>query len=414
MVSKQNEKGFTLIEIAIWLIVIGLLVVPLIEAYKRQVATEEKSFHLGKFTEIRNKMTKFAVNNNRYPIPADMLAAPEDASFGIEAVSGPPGPPIQPCTSWPTTTGVCRTTAGGSVFIGAVPTEALGLPEEAAFDLWGNKILYAVTQGQTVDLSATAPEVNVMGMDDAGALAGPDQFDYVLLSHGKAGNGAYSSQGNLVSACNAAALEAENCDFDTTFIREDNTTNPIGGAVAKDFGGGIATSYVAGADYYDDYNTAVSGIALDIWFQSLAATDTSVTLTERIGIGTEVPSEKVHVVGDVSALSILTANICRNGGECFDPNLIAGISPDMNCGLNSIPGDEPILWLANSQVYCATPVDGSGNVINNGMPDGGIEFEFPDSAVVGAGNGFGRIDCADSAQLMQGIDADGDPICVTP
>lgn len=402
--STNKNRGFSLIEIAIGLIVIGLLTLPLIEIYKIQLANEKETFNEGLFTRIRNKINEFVIETGRYPVPSNLLVGPDDPLYGVEAGA------FQPCPSWPTPTGVCRTVAGSSVLIGGVPTEDLGMHPEEGLDYWGNKVLYAVDQGKTAAYSPTTfGDVNVQGYGEVGVgLLPADRFDFILLSHGESGRGAYAEYGAQVLPCPPvlSGLDSENCDFDADFIMRENN------AVANDLGGGIATNLSAGANFYDDYTLEQNAIPLDLWYQSLDSSDFALTTSSRIGIGTEDPLAKIHVVGDMNADAILTDSICRNGGECFDPNLIAGISPDMNCDLNTLPGDEPILWLANSQVYCATPVDNAGNVLNNGMPDGGLEFVFPENTT--PGTGFGRIDCADTAQLMVGIDANGDPICATP
>lgn len=400
----DKNRGFTLIEIAIGLIVIGLLTLPLIELYKIQLASEKETYNEGLFTRVRNKINEFVIDNGRYPIPASLLVGPDDALYGAEATA------FMPCPSWPTPTGVCRTVAGSSVLIGAVPTEALGMHPQEGLDYWGNKVLYAVDQGKTAAYSPTVlGDVNVQGFGEVGAgLLAADQFDFILLSHGESGGGAYAEYGAQVQPCPgvAAGLDGENCDFDADFIMRENN------ATANDLGGGIATNLIAGVNFYDDYTLEQNAIPLDLWYQSLDDSIFALTTSARIGIGTEDPLAKVHVVGDLNADAILTDAICRNGGECFDPNLIAGISADMNCDLNTLAGNEPILWLANSQVYCATPVDSAGNILDNGMPDGGLEFAFPENTT--PGTGFGRIDCADTAQLMVGIDANGDPVCATP
>lgn len=408
MVRLMNNKGFTLIEIAIGVIVIGLLTLPLIELYKTQIVSAKKTFNQGRFTDIRNKINEYVLVNNRYPRPSSLTAAPDDSDWGVEASLGPP--PILPCVAWPTPAGVCRT-ASNDVYLGAVPVEELGLNEEVATDYWGNKILYAVTISKTVAYSNTVNgDVDIQGFGEVGVgLEAAEAHDFMLISHGESAAGAYSLEGNLVQACpgDTGTTDGENCDFDQVFIMQEK-------AAATDFGGGVASNETPGVNFYDDFTLEQQSIPLDLWNQSTFSANFAITPADRIGIGLEDPQAKVHVVGDVGAFAVETNEICDDSGVCFEPEIIGGNVNEMNCDANSLAGNEPVLWIANSQVYCSVPVDPTGNVISDGSPNGGLEFEFPDNAVAGAGNGFGRIDCADTGQLMVGIDTNGDPICATP
>lgn len=414
MVRLMNNKGFSLIEVAIGIILVGLLTLPLIEVYKIQAITADLNVNLAKFNDARSRINNFVVINDRYPRPASLTAAPDDVEFGIEV---PLSPAIDDCDMWPTPQGVCRV-VGHGILIGAIPTKAIGSDNEAGTDRWGNKILYAVTEAETTTYNSSNGIIEVVPVNTTPFT---DFADFILVSHGESALGAYTFDGANVSLCAAAGTgrDRENCDFDEVFIMHDAN-------MGSDLGLGAALSLSAGAEFYDDYTFHQNQVPLDIWNPSLLDTITfpnsdlyALTQAERIGIGTSEPDAKLHVVGDLGADEVMSDNICRNGGSCFDPEIIVGNLTKMNCRVNGIPGDEPVLWLGNEQVYCAVAINidrGSGNKfpVGDGSPNGGEVFEFPENTTPGLG--FGRIDCGAMVppRLMSGIDANGDPICTLP
>lgn len=411
----KNNNGFTLIEVAIGLIIVGLLTLPLIEAYRLRIEAEKQGFNNAQFSQITQSINQYVVDNGFYPVPASLLAGPTDAAYGTQAAA-----PYQPCPSWPTPNGICRTTGADQVFIGAVPIEDIGLNPEFALDYWGNKITYAVSRDQTGAYVSGAGIINTQGYSAPPgpplvAPTGPPvlepkaDMDMILISHGETAAGAYTEDGNLVMPCPAVAagLEFENCNFDNQFVIQrdvvDASATYLGpSGIVRNLGGGVSTNYEAGPLFYDDHTFEQVSVPVDLWFQHLTTADYAITLSSRIGVGTENPQAKVHVMGDMAANGVLSDSVCADGAaDCFNPFIIAGDDPDMDCDTNSIPGREPVMNIGDQRVYCASPVDSGGNPID------GERFVFP-SAV------FSRINCADSGMLMRGIDASGDPICQVP
>jgi prepilin-type N-terminal cleavage/methylation domain-containing protein len=122
----RRPRGFTLIEIAVALLVIAILLSALLVPLTTQVVQRKTSDTQKALEDIKEALLGFAVSNGRLPCPATTT------SNGIES---PPGG------------GVCTNPSG--VYMGFVPAATLGLSatdsQGYAIDAWGQRIRYAVT-----------------------------------------------------------------------------------------------------------------------------------------------------------------------------------------------------------------------------------------------------------------------------
>ena len=133
---KPASKGFSLLELAITLAVVGLLLGGLLVPLSTQIAQRNESGTQKQLDEIKEALLGFAAANGRLPCPASAT------SRGLEsfAVGGD------------ASNGDCGNASGGA-FIGFVPGVTLGLSqvdaEGYAVDSWGNnaynRIRYAVS-----------------------------------------------------------------------------------------------------------------------------------------------------------------------------------------------------------------------------------------------------------------------------
>ena len=393
-IQKNSEKGFTLVEVAMLLVIAGLLVKPIIELYKLDIENKRLYENIGNFNTIEESINSYVVNQGRYPLPAGINLPPTDPNYGLEASGA-----IDDCTAWPTTNGICSTGGANPVLIGMVPLKELGINDDFAHDFWGNRILYAVTQSQATAYVPGNGGITTRGYDDTRTIVDVNtDIDIILISHGQSAQGAYLPSGTQFSACPIAAdgLDSENCNLDSVFVlRENMSVFPEQGSVSE----------TAGAEFYDDVVSDQRSVPVDLWSGNIADPDFAVTTAARIGIGTSDPQAKMHAVGDLLVANIQSDQICEPGlANCFDPIIIAGSETQMDCSMNALSGSQAVVDVGNSQVYCAVPVDSSAAA--NPLA-GGRAFAFPAAS-------FTRVDCADTAQLMTGINASGDPICVTP
>ncbi len=121
--TEQAQRGFTLAELAIVLVIVGVLLGGLIMPLTAQLDARNLADTTRSLNDAREALMGFAASNGRLPCPATA------ASNGIEAPEGG---------------GMCA-----APFAGYLPAASLGLtPTDTqgyAIDAWGNRLRYAVT-----------------------------------------------------------------------------------------------------------------------------------------------------------------------------------------------------------------------------------------------------------------------------
>lgn len=190
-----RQRGFTLLEMSITLLIVGILLTGLIMTLSAQQDATREAETRRQLAQAREALYGFAMVNGRLPCPADPTLPSGAANAGRARAFTPAG-----CT-------------GGQA--GVLPWSELGLAET---DPYGNRITYRVTaefSRSTPALTLTSAGDNVvqstLGTNPPLASALPA----VLVSHGPNGVGAWSSSG--VQSLPAAGDEAENSDGNTTF-----------------------------------------------------------------------------------------------------------------------------------------------------------------------------------------------------
>ena len=129
---SKAQAGFTLVEIAIVIIILGLAMAGVIAfvdpvlQQSRQKATEAN------MQRIMDVVSVYAQRNYRIPCPADPDPAGTEP-FGAEVGSGASGANIGDCDG------------AGDMVEGIVPFRTLGLTIDDVYDGWGDFITYAVS-----------------------------------------------------------------------------------------------------------------------------------------------------------------------------------------------------------------------------------------------------------------------------
>lgn len=195
----RRMRGFTLVELAVALAVIGLLLGMLIVPLNAQIDQQRINDTRKQLDLVTEAILGFAVANGRLPCPATPDTANTVAGAGLENKPG----------------------AACGITNGVVPWAALGLPET---DSWGRRFTYRVTgilaDNPTGGLQASfaltdSGDINVTSGGGAPVTIASN-VTAVIVSHGKNGLGAYRTDGVMVAG--AAADELENADADVTFI----------------------------------------------------------------------------------------------------------------------------------------------------------------------------------------------------
>lgn len=227
-----RNSGFTLVEMAVVLMIIGLLLGGLVPTITSQMDMQRVGETRRQMSEINEALLGFAVVNGRLPCPAQATLATGAANAGIEAMAG------DKCA--------CQTLSGSTKTIaaygsgiecqdtsvtGVLPWATLGI---AGTDAWNRRYTYRVTTlfadkiaANTTGCSATsstssfaicsigAPDLLV---DAASVNYVAENVPAVFVSHGKNGYGAHLNDGSQLPDTEGGNDEKENSDNDLSFI----------------------------------------------------------------------------------------------------------------------------------------------------------------------------------------------------
>jgi len=182
--KKLNQTGFTLVEMAIVLVIVGLLISGLLIPLGVQRDVKDYAETRAELTEIREALIGFALSHSATD-GNPYLPCPDTDGDGNENRAA----------------GVCSTVSG--VF----PWVTLGLGQT---DNWYNQYLYRVTgvyANSNVGFTLTPSGDNTI-INTVGGLNVATGIPVVIVSKGKNGNGASTD-------------ELENTDGDDTFVSKE-------------------------------------------------------------------------------------------------------------------------------------------------------------------------------------------------
>lgn len=192
-----TQQGFSLVEMAVVLVILALLIGGMLLPMSAQRDLKLTADTAQQLENAREALLGFMVINGRLPCPAPATLATGAVGAGQEAA--------------PVVTTGCATLAG------VLPWATLGIGET---DAWGNRFTYRITQ----EFTRTPPQTTFSGTycptntELAGfAICSPGDMTVrstagggtlasnvaaVLISHGKNGNGAYTSLGTQTAIGN--------------------------------------------------------------------------------------------------------------------------------------------------------------------------------------------------------------------
>lgn len=215
--KSLDQSGFTLVELAIVLVIVALLAGGLmlgLSGQREQIQNKEARQQLD---TIREALIGYAMVNGRLPCPAPTNLPNTDAAAGKARTP--------PCEN--------------ALRFGVVPWVTLGLSET---DPWGNRFTYFASSKFTAALTADAQSSFTLSTGSATAVPADNSgtanvkdngleiasdVPAVIVSHGNHGAGAFQPTGAQLPG--ALGEEAENADTEVnanpTFIAHTPTDN---------------------------------------------------------------------------------------------------------------------------------------------------------------------------------------------
>lgn len=404
MKNKHNEEGFTIVEIAIVLLISGLVFSMIMAGYKTYITREVRNNTIEAIEESETAIFFHQVSYGAYPCPADPTLDIDNANFGKAD-----------CEAGALVRLIGRDADGDGngdiVLMGAMPFRTLLDPDDDGdesdkvlsdyvakygHDSWGNKLTYVVTESLTnrdqdndgQNDFAYDKDMGAIDVVDEGLYLNPDPIarreqatileewgtaHFAVLSHGPNSVGAYNLEGQLVQNCNLGLTvqeeddkaleyplqsppdETENCENtdgdDATLLsgiyngRRSLYNDDI---VRFAVNGAHALWELVDAIYKD--NGTPGDLSDDYYIYQHTNTNDG-----NVGVGMDAPTEKLDVNGDLQAYGIHADLLCdTDGTNCMDPEAIGGDLPEMRCG----PG-EVVVSIYKNSVQCASAFSAS-------------------------------------------------------
>ncbi len=192
--SSRRDKGFTLVELAIVLVIVALLTSGLLLGVSAQRNAAENIDAQRQLENIREALTGFALSRGRLPCPALPNLANNDANAGLENCAQPHG---------------------------VLPWVTLGLPET---DPWGQRFTYyahgsftgAVPGGALASFTLDTDGNANIKASAASTSNIASNLPAVVVSHGSRGAGGWQPGGNQLPG--ATGDELENANANLTFV----------------------------------------------------------------------------------------------------------------------------------------------------------------------------------------------------
>lgn len=217
---RLGSKGFTLAEMAIVVLLIGIMLTLGLGILKAQADSAAYSATVKKQAVVKDAMVTYLRNNWRLPCPDTNVTPP-----GPDGAENRVGAVTTACTA----------------NFGVIPYATLGLPREMALDGWGNYMSYhipflPVANDWTRTANFNPAALGTLTVNSAPATPITTSAMAVIVSHGKNGYGAYTVKGTrniLPTTADPLALdEQENTNANLIYVKREYTEAPaaVGGA----------------------------------------------------------------------------------------------------------------------------------------------------------------------------------------
>lgn len=336
--TSSKSNGFTLLELTVVLVIIGLLVAALatfLTQYVREIREQE---YREKIDTITSSLANYIKDESfrgddpatpivegplnfvtdpdgaiNFPCPADPNLGPGDAGFGQEVrVNDGANTTVNPWTGAVIPQTTCSTAGGitgvdtnadgtDDVFYGAIPVATIDLDSDYIVDQYGQKFTYAVSRGPSLNfgLSGASPVGNItIDIAPPGPASDIPGIDFAIIHHGQDASGSNSLQGAISVPCPGAGatLDQQNCDdADGVIIAEgDNRNLNRGSGLYYDDRVVFTLRGIADKEEYWQFND-VNPLAINHVNPSHVLIDPDSTGASFLGVGTEAPISNLTV-----------------------------------------------------------------------------------------------------------------------
>ena len=348
MLYIRSNKGFTLIEMSIVIIILGIALASMFSMYNIYEKDRQYKETVSHQASIESAISNFLAVYGRYPCPSPYNAQRGDLDYGHEGDCTDNTVAVGTCNngqciyqSTPARTALAFSGVPERVREGVLPFKTLNLDEEDIIDGYGNPFSYIVTERLATDggFSAKGGAIEIVNESGRSSLSDEGSAHFVIISHGEDGNGAFTTAGGRI-ACNIAATDGENCDLENEAIfqvasRDDRNNG------------------------YDDYIYYFKQSDVPTWAYDYDNKTMDIVGGGTMGIGTKAGEfgEKIAVAGEVRATEkVFVEDIClnNNGGsddDCFSPSLFTG-SIEEGTGGMKCPEGQYMVGIKNAKPVC--------------------------------------------------------------
>jgi hypothetical protein len=291
-----DSSGLSLIDMAIMLLVIGLLTTPMIQAYNIWKIHTDFDNNNANFNTAAQAIDNYYFLYGRYPCPANPALGPSDPQYGIANANA---------------AGQCQGPKDPTnrVVFGSLPFVDLKMTPDEALDTYKNKLFYAVTDvlTQTATFDNAAGAIKVLRVPDnaSGECDGTSppidtgkNYHMLFFSAGPDGQGTFAENGTAGATCTNAdptkITQFENCNNNVTFVDSYCMLN----------------RRAASTGYFDDqfYNSYSSDNTAPNKIWDNAANPNNIgSQGVYLGIGTNTPEHELQVAGNVRTTTDPTA-----------------------------------------------------------------------------------------------------------
>ena len=134
MIKIKSKRAFTLLEMSIVILIIGILVVGTIN-FQITIDTKSKeNITADKINRIEKAISEYFLKNGKLPCPSNIKAVKTDSNYGVEYRFD------DVCSGYE------EKFVNNGLIYGGVPTKTLELTDDYSVDAWGSTISYVISK----------------------------------------------------------------------------------------------------------------------------------------------------------------------------------------------------------------------------------------------------------------------------